>query len=153
MGWASAGGIFDPIAEALIEHKAPVALTRTVLVKLIGVLRDGDWDTYDESLTEFRHNPAVVSAFYTALDGIELGDNETGRISYDEDNENWVVECRRHGVLDWGDAALHDVEYSTRTHNELLQTWAAHDREHHGGDGEAPYWVLIGPEGMRGGAS
>lgn len=144
MGWSSAGGIFDPIAQALIDHGASVELKRKVLVKLIDVLRDGDWDTEDESLDQFRHDPAIVSAFYTALDGIELGDNESGRISYYEDNENWVVECRRHGFLGWADAALHDVEYSVAQHNELLQTWADHEKEHHDGDGEVPEWVLIG---------
>jgi hypothetical protein len=144
MGWASAGAIFDPIAQALIEHGASVELKRKVLVKLIGVLRDGDWDTEDESLGAFRHDPAIVSAFYTALDGIELGDYETGRIGYDEGNDNWVVECRRCGVLGYRDAALHDVEWSVTVHNELLELWAAHDKERHEGDGEVPDRVLIG---------
>lgn len=142
MGWASAGAIFDPIAQALIDHNASVELKRLILTKLIGVLRDGDWDTEDESLQAFRHDPVIVSAFYTALRCLEL--EEYGRIGYDEDLENWFVECRHHGVLDWADAALHDVEYSASNHNQLLRTWAAHEREHHDGDGEVPEWVLIG---------
>lgn len=142
MGWASAGGIFDPIATALIEHNASVELKRIVLVKLIDVLRDGDWDTEDESLDQFRHDPAIVSAFYTALRCLEL--EEYGRIGYDADEGNWFVECRHHGMLDWGDARLHDVEWSVARHNELLQTWADHEREHHDGDGEVPEWLLIG---------
>lgn len=142
MGWASAGAIFEPIAQALIDHKASVELKRKVLVKLIDVLRDGDWDTEDESLSQFRHDPAIVSAFYTALRCREL--EEYGRIGYDADEGNWFVECRHHGMLDWADAALGDVEYSASNHNQLLQTWADHEREHHDGDGEVPDWLLIG---------
>jgi len=142
MGWASAGSIFDPIAQALIDERASVELKRKVLVKLIEVLRDGDWDTEDKSLSQFRHDPAIVSAFYTAVDGREL--EEYGRIGYD--NGNWEVECRRCGTLDWADAALHDVEYSVEKHNLLLETWAAHEREHHDGDGEVPDWLRIGGE-------
>jgi hypothetical protein len=144
MGWASAGGIFDPIAQVLIDLNASVETKRDVLVKLIGVLRDGDWDTEGESLDQFSHDPVIVSAFYTALDGIELGDRETGRIGYDDENENWVVECRRCGILGSDDAQLHDVEWSVTVHNNLLKVWAEHDKVRHGGDGEVPEWVLIG---------
>lgn len=144
MGWASAGAIFDPIAQALIDHKASVELKRIVLVKLIGVLLEGDWDTEGESLDEFSHDPVIVSAFYTALDGIELGDYGSGRIGYDDENENWVVECRRCGILGSDDARLHDVEWSVTAHNNLLKVWVEHDKERHNGDGEVPEWVLIG---------
>ncbi len=144
MGWASAGGIFDPMAQALIDLKASVEMKRTLLVKLIRVLRDGNWDTEDESLGMFRHDPTVVSAFYTALGGYELEGKCEGRIDYDEDNGNWVVECRRCGVLGSKDARLHDVEWSVAAHNELVGMWVFHDQLRHDGGGEMLEWALSG---------
>lgn len=63
MGWSSAGQIFDPVARALVELGAPDEMKRKVLGDLIGALHDGDWDTEDESLDEFKDDPAIVAAF------------------------------------------------------------------------------------------
>lgn len=63
MGWASAGGIFDPIAEALIELDAPEATKRRVLGPLIAKLQGEDWDTEYESLERFRDDPVIVDLF------------------------------------------------------------------------------------------
>ena len=70
MGWASAGDIFDPVAEALIEAGASDELKRKVLSRLIGLLRDGDWDTEGESLEQFKDDPVIVAAF--ADHGVKL---------------------------------------------------------------------------------
>lgn len=63
MGWASAGDIFDNVADGLIEAGANDATKERVLGKLIGSLQDGDWDTEDESLGIYRDDPAIVRAF------------------------------------------------------------------------------------------
>lgn len=63
MGWASAGAIFDPIAQALIDHGANDELKLLVCDKLIGVLQEGDWDTEGESLDQFADDPVIVEAF------------------------------------------------------------------------------------------
>jgi hypothetical protein len=63
VGWASAGQIFDPVARSLIELGAPDDMKRRVLGDLIGALQDGDWDTEDESLDEFKDDQAIVAAF------------------------------------------------------------------------------------------
>lgn len=63
MGWASAGAIFDPVAKAMVELGAPDEMKTRVLSTLIGTLQDGDWDTEEESLGQFQHDPAIVEAF------------------------------------------------------------------------------------------
>lgn len=63
MGWASAGAIFDPVAQAMIELGAPDEMKIRVLGDLIGALQDGDWDTEGESLDEFQDDSAIVEAF------------------------------------------------------------------------------------------
>ncbi len=63
MGWASAGAIFDPIAQALIDHGVADELKLHVCDKLIGVLQEGDWDTEGESLDQFADDPVIVQAF------------------------------------------------------------------------------------------
>lgn len=63
MGWASAGSIFDPVAQALITAGATDDMKTTVLADLIRSLQDGDWDTESESLDQFKHDPAIVEAF------------------------------------------------------------------------------------------
>ena len=143
MGWASAGGIFDPIAQVLIDLKADAATKRKVLVTLIGTLRDGDWDTEDESLEQFRHDPATVSAFYSALDGISL--DQYGWITYDDGR--WSIGCEKCAIdLGSAEAFLGDVEFSAAEHNRLLQVWAEHERAEHDGDGEVPSWQRIRDE-------
>lgn len=63
MGWGSAGSIFDPTIQALIDSGATDDVIIKVAVNLINNLRDNDWDTYDESLEGFKDNRAVVAAF------------------------------------------------------------------------------------------
>lgn len=55
--------IFDPVARAMVELDAPDVMKIRVLGDLIGVLQGEDWDTEDESLHEFRGDPAIVEAF------------------------------------------------------------------------------------------
>lgn len=63
MGWASAGEIFDPVAQALCELNASEQVKRGVLRPLIRHLQDGDWDTEHESLAAFAHDPVIVDVF------------------------------------------------------------------------------------------
>jgi hypothetical protein len=63
MGRASAGEIFDPIAQVLIDLNAPDHMKLKILTELIARLQAGDWDTEDESLRQFRDDPIVVAAF------------------------------------------------------------------------------------------
>jgi hypothetical protein len=63
MGWSSANQIFNPVARALIDAGADNATKRKVLGDLIAGLQEGDWDTEDESLEDFKDDPAIVAAF------------------------------------------------------------------------------------------
>lgn len=63
MGWNSAGDIFDPVAQALLDSNVDYYSTVHILTVLIRGLQDGDWDTEDESLEQFAQWPAVVEAF------------------------------------------------------------------------------------------
>lgn len=63
MGWSSANGIFDPVAQKLAELGASDELVTGVLETLIEQLQGGDWDTEDESLERFADDEAVVEAF------------------------------------------------------------------------------------------
>lgn len=63
MGWSSANDIFDPVADALIRHGASDELKLEVLTILISTLQDGDWDTEQESLSEYEDDPVIVEAF------------------------------------------------------------------------------------------
>ncbi len=63
MGWASAGEIFDPIAQALIDVGATDDMKRTVLGPLIDRLTAEDWDTCDESAEEFADDPVITALF------------------------------------------------------------------------------------------
>lgn len=71
MGWASAGAIFDRVADALIAADASGDIKRTCLEPLIGELQDGDWDTEHESLERYRDDPVIVEIF--ADHGVTLG--------------------------------------------------------------------------------
>lgn len=75
MGWNSANRIFDPVARALIEVGASDDVKRRVLGDLIGHLQDGDWDTEDESLEDFKNDPAIVAAF--AANDVHLDGEES----------------------------------------------------------------------------
>lgn len=70
MGWNSADEIFNPVAESLIKYDVPDAVITGVLSVLIKALQDNDWDTEDESLHEYKNDPAIVEAF--RLNGIVL---------------------------------------------------------------------------------
>ncbi|TDD77720.1 hypothetical protein [Actinomadura rubrisoli] len=63
MGWASGGAIFDRVADALIASRANDDLLRSTLGPLIDELRNGDWDTEDESLERFARVPVIVQLF------------------------------------------------------------------------------------------
>lgn len=66
MGWASGGEIFDRVTRKLVELRAPDRVLTAVCVELIDALREGDWDTLDESIEEFKENRAVMTAFRQA---------------------------------------------------------------------------------------
>jgi hypothetical protein len=70
MGWASAGDIFNDVAQGLIDSNAPDDVKGGVLTRLIGALQADDWDTEDESLEHFQEDPVIVKAF--ADNGITL---------------------------------------------------------------------------------
>lgn len=63
MGWSSAGYIFENVARSLIATEAPDDIKRHVLGNLCQELQEGDWDTEDESLAEFRGDPVIVQVF------------------------------------------------------------------------------------------
>lgn len=63
MGWNSANPIFDCVADKLISLAVSDEIKTEVLSTLIGELQSGDWDTEDESLWDYRHDPAIVEAF------------------------------------------------------------------------------------------
>lgn len=63
MGWGSAGGYFDTVADALIEGDASDEIKTQVCSVLIGVFRSEDWDTHLDSLDRYADDPAIVAAF------------------------------------------------------------------------------------------
>lgn len=63
MGWASAGGYFDTVADALIDSGAGDELKTVVCSTLIAVFRAEDWDTHLDSLDRYADDPAIVAAF------------------------------------------------------------------------------------------
>jgi len=74
MGWACGSYVFDPVVRAL-QARVPDADTRTALASvLIEALQHADWDTEDESVTEFRGDAAIMNAF--AANGIPIDDEE-----------------------------------------------------------------------------
>jgi hypothetical protein len=66
MGWASANPIFDRTATVLLASGAEDRIVTETLSALIGELMDGDWDTLDESIDEFKNKPSVMAAFRLA---------------------------------------------------------------------------------------
>ena len=139
MGWASAGDIFNPVAQALIDLGADERMKRGVLGPLIDRLRDGDWDTEDESLQEFRDDPVIVDLFKQRL-GTEFWDgNAQGTLDFR--NDRWVLHCSAHGVLAEGGE-------SAEEHDRLVQAWAVHDQREHGGDGIVDEALLINPSAV-----
>lgn len=63
MGWASAGDIFDPVAQALIDVGASDEIKTRTCSALIKALQSRDWDTENESLSKFANDPSIVAAF------------------------------------------------------------------------------------------
>lgn len=97
MGWASAGSIFDPVAQALIDSEVPDDKQTTILTVLIKALQGGDWDTEGESLGEFAGHPAVVAAFRARGVVIQCGDETDDRWCENErdhkdDHRDWQGE-------------------------------------------------------------
>ena len=145
MGWASASGIFNPVAAALIEAGASNDLKRRVLGKLIETLQDGDWDTEDESLGEFRDDPVIVAEFVKrgVCDEIDAyAGGVTGLLGVTDDDTAWTLTCQgREGC-----GPLDTRPLTVAGHDELVRAWAAHEQERHDGDGEVPDWMLLGGE-------
>jgi len=90
MGWASGGGIFDPVCEALQDAHLWPEQRKKILVALIKTLQENDWDTECESLGGFEDDEVVVAAFR------ECGVFLWGTPEYDEEyGENSVEEKQR----------------------------------------------------------
>lgn len=102
MGWASAGGIFVPVANKLVELGVSDDIRREVCSVLIATLQEGDWDTEGESLGEFQDDPSIVAAFR---------ENGIVRSCADEDGPDWAGWCE----LEIGHSGDHD--------DELGNTW------------------------------
>lgn len=66
MGWASATPIFTRTTRKLVELRAPDRVVTAVCAELIAELCDGDWDTLDEAIEQFKDNRAVMAAFQLA---------------------------------------------------------------------------------------
>lgn len=138
MGWASASGIFDPVAQALIDLDAPADMKRKVLGTLLRTLRDNDWDTYDESREEFRDDPVVMSVFaehdcYRPLGGWH---SPEGTIGFDSRRHKWTLDCSACGLLG-------TRPETAAGHDELIRMWVEHERDRHDGDGVVPQDMLI----------
>lgn len=63
MGWGSAGTLFNEITNAMIESGISGDKLTDVCEKMINEFQEMGWDTEDESLEAFTHQPAVVEAF------------------------------------------------------------------------------------------
>ncbi|MEV0556281.1 hypothetical protein AB0I27_22865 [Streptomyces sp. NPDC050597] len=96
MGWSSANSIFNPVAKALIDTGATDDVKRKVLGDLIGGLQDGDWDTEDESLEDFLHDPAIVQAF--ADKNVHLTDKRCCRAALKDDPRAALMAMRHEDV-------------------------------------------------------
>jgi len=113
MGWASAGStIFNPTIRALIDAKADDAVVFQVARDLIANLRENDWDTEDESLEEFRANPAVVRAFaefgirirHTSIEKLSTMELDLMRETFLGTTPGvWSVQNGQHVYIDEGD--------------------------------------------------
>lgn len=147
MGWASGGEIFDSVAAALIEAGASDDLKGRVLGSLIEKLQDGDWDTEDESLTAFRHDPVIVAAFIKRRvgDQIESDTDAYGLIGVDDSDSCWTLTCAGSA----GCGFLADRRLTVAGHDELVHAWADYEQTQHGSDGAVADWMLLGDEVTR----
>jgi hypothetical protein len=140
MGWASASEIFDPVAQALIDLGANPATKRRVLGTLLDKLRDADWDTWDYSLNQFRHDPTIVAIFYEQGCGNEIeGHQVDGLLGYDIAPDRWTLHCQGRAGCGLLDTAAGTVD----GHDELVRAWAEHERAEHGGDGSVAEHMLL----------
>lgn len=138
MGWSSGSDIFNGVAKALVELDADDRIKRGVLGPLIDSLRDGDWDTEDESMQEFRHDPVIVELFVQRL-GTEFWDGAAyGTLNFTRDR--WVLNCSVHGDIASGGESADE-------HDRLVHEWASHDAAEHGGDGVVDESLLINRPG------
>ena len=71
MGWATAGTIFENVADGLIDAKASDEIKKRVLGDLCEALQNEDWDTEYESLDRYLDDPVIVQVF--AEHGIDQG--------------------------------------------------------------------------------
>jgi hypothetical protein len=74
VGWASAYEIFDPVCQKLQASFLWDSTRKDILITLIKVLQELDWDTEDESLELFSDDPVTIQAF--AACGVHLTHDE-----------------------------------------------------------------------------
>jgi hypothetical protein len=112
-----------------------------VLGTLIAQLQEGDWDTEDESLDEFRDDPVIVAEFVKrgVRSEIDLCGDALGLIGVTEDDAAWTLTCD--GRLGCG--LLDSWPLTTAGHDDLVRLWVAHEEERHDGDGAIPGWMLL----------
>lgn len=139
MGYGSAGyEIFDPVARALLEAKAPDEVITNTCAHLIKTLTEQDWDTLEDSIQEFADEPAVLAAFERVTPDVlrrfrdavpelfvdqDQVDNAVlkYRIAANTDGDLYLEcpECRDIGTsIDLGDT-LDDLLEAARTHHSL----------------------------------
>lgn len=141
----SAGAAFTLTARALLDLGADDQTKRTVLSAVLDLIEDADWDPADaeETLSEFRHDPVIVSLFYEASIGNELNHwtEPPGFLGYDNKANQWTLTCG-----DWRHEGCGEVgrrEGSAEGHDELVRLWAEHDQKSHDGDGTVQSDALI----------
>lgn len=96
MGWASGGEIFDRVAHALVKRDdVPDAAVTAICADLADALRDGGWDTVDDSVQKFRNHPAVLAGLEQADPDAVAGMKtywaehaERGDLEHDDDEED-----------------------------------------------------------------
>lgn len=145
MGWASAGEIFNPVAQSLIDCGADEQTKRKVLGPLIGKLQDGDWDTEDESLERFGDDLVIRALFYGHGVGNSMyGGGVEGVIGWDAGAREWVLRCMGRS----GCGQVGRRPFTAQGHDQLVHLWVTHDADLHDGDREVPDWMLIeqGPQ-------
>jgi hypothetical protein len=125
VGWNSANRIFDPVARALIKAGADDDTKRTTLRDLIKELQEGDWDTEDESLEEYLHDPVIVGAFADC--NVHLSDRRCCRAEHADDPRRSLLLMRSEDVdedeMSQGlDAFAHQLAEKIRTDADLRGT-------------------------------
>jgi hypothetical protein len=144
MGWNSANRIFDPVAAALTKAGVDDDTKRTTLRTLIKELQDGDWDTEDESLEDYLHDPAIVGAFADC--NVHLSDKRCCRAEHANDPAALLLVMRHEDV---------DEDEMTRAINAYAHHLAEQIRRDTTVMGEAgdqyalAYADLIDPEAQR----